>query len=76
MPRGHRTSDEVIAKARRLRSEGMSAANVAKLTGMGVQTIYNLDLERPAWELVEVYRCKTCGNKVYFLPCQICESGL
>jgi hypothetical protein len=74
--RGRRTPDEVIAQARRLRSEGMSAAKVAKLLGMGVQTIYNLDMERPEFESVEVCRCGGCGNKVYYSPCQICESGL
>lgn len=74
--RGRRTSDEVIAQARHLRSEGMSAAKVAKLLGMGVQTIYNMALDKPEFETVEVYRCRGCGNKVYYEPCQICESGL
>jgi len=71
--RGHRTPDETIAQARRLRSEGLSAAKVAKLLGMGIQTIYNLDMEKPEFESVEPYRCRECGNKVYFEPCQICE---
>lgn len=76
MTRGRRIPDEVIAEARRLRSEGMSAANVSRITGVGVQTIYNWEVEKPAFELVEPYRCRECGNKVYYDPCQICESGL
>jgi len=73
--RGRRINPETVAEARRLRSEGMSAKRVAKLTGMAVGTIYNLDAE-PELKLVAEYRCGACGNKVYYEPCQVCESGL
>lgn len=75
MARGRRISDELVAEARRLRSEGMSAKQVAAITGISVGTLYNMDME-PELRLVAEYRCGVCGNKVYFEPCQICESGL
>jgi len=76
MARGRRINPELVAEARRLRSEGLSAKRVAAITGMAVGTIYNLDVEPPEFELVAEYRCGVCGNKVYYEPCQICESGL
>jgi len=73
--RGRRINPETVAEARRLRSEGMSAKQVAAITGISVGTLYNMDME-PELRLVAEYRCGACGNKVYYEPCQICESGL
>ena len=73
--RGRRINPETVAEARRLRSEGMSAKQVSAITGISVGTLYNMDAE-PECKLVAEYRYVGCGNRVYYRPCQICESGL
>ncbi len=74
--RGRRINAELVEEARRLRGKGMSAKQVSAITGISVGTLYNMDAEPPEYKLVAEYRCGACGNKVYYEPCQICESGL
>ncbi len=61
-------------EAKRLLAEGLSCAEVARITGLSIGYVGKLPVESNVKyrALRSPRRCPTCGNRVLLDPCLIC----
>lgn len=71
----------IAEKVRKLKAEGWTQRAIGMATGLNFQMVSRIlrgkakiEEEQDYHEIVDVHRCKGCGNLVWLDPCAICEN--